>query len=409
MKILSISDNNALNAEIIRLCAAHNPVVNVLAVQTLKLQRREASQTIAAEIVLLDASDNEENFMALLEKFSAEFPHSAIILLIKNQTPEILLAAIRAGVKEVVTLPLQPQAFHAALDRIIEKVQTSLKSEGKILAFLSTKGGSGATFLAANLAYALATVSNKKILLIDMNRQLGDAALHLSDLKPAMTLADVCAQIGRIDADLLEASLIHVTPYCGVLAGTSEATPNMEIQPEQIEAILQLARKQYDFIVLDIGRQISAVTIKALDHAYRIYPVLQQSLICLRDGKYLLDMFRSLGYSKEKIEIIVNRHGSAEGVSIADMDRMLGQHCERLIPNNCEIANSSINQGVPILELARNSNIGKSLIEFSNHLANVSGKNKPGIIHRLFSRHTESNQKWLDGRKQLRDEMKLNN
>lgn len=409
MKILSVSGNSALNGEIIRLCASRNPAVHVHVVQTLRLQRTETEPTIKPEVALLDLSGEEENVIAVLEKFSSEFPQTAIVLLTKNQTPEILLAAIRVGVKEVIELPLNHHAFHATLDRIAEKLQASVKIEGKILAFLSTKGGSGATFLAANLAYAMATSANKKILLIDLNLQLSDAALHLSDLKPAMTLADLCTQINRLDADLLEASLIHITPNFGVLAGTSEAAPVIEIHPEQIETILYLARKQYDFIFLDIGRQINTITIKALDQADRIYPVLQQSLICLRDGKYLLDMFRSLGYSKEKIEIIVNRHGSSEGVSIADMDRMLGQQCERLIPNNFELANSSINQGIPILKLARGSNIGKSLMDFSNDLLNSSKKNEPGIIRRLFSRHAQSSQKWIDNRKKFRDEFNSSN
>lgn len=409
MKILSVSDNSALNGEIIRLCASRNPTVHVHVIQTLKLQRSEANNTIKPEVALLDLSGQEENVIAVLEKFSSEFPQTAIIMLTKNQTPEILLAAIRAGVREVIELPLNHQIFHAALDRIAEKLQASVKSEGKILAFLSTKGGCGATFLAANLAYVMATSANKKILLIDLNQQLGDAALHLSDIKPAMTLADLCTQINRLDADLLEASLIHIAPNFGVLAGNSDATPVNEIQPEQIETILQLARTQYDFILLDIGRQINTITIKALDQADRIYPVLQQSLICLRDGKYLLDMFRSLGYPKEKIEIIVNRHGSSQGVSITDMGHMLGQQCERLIPNNFELANSSINQGIPVLKLARGSNIGKSLMEFSNDLVNSSKKNEPGIIRRLFSRHAQPSQKSVDSREKVRDEFNLSN
>ena len=389
MKILSITKNSALNAEIIRLCASRHPVVSVHSMQVWNLQHKDTNETRVPEIVIIDASETEENIMAMLEKFSSEFPQAAIILFTINQTPELLLAAIRAGVREVLDLPLDHELFHDALDRIAEKLKKLGKSEGKVLAFLSTKGGSGATFIAANLAYTLATLTDKKILLIDLNLQLGNAALHLSDIKPSMTLADLCGQISRLDADLLEASLIRVAPNCGVLAGSSDLTLASDIQPEQLEAILQLARKKYDFVLLDLGRQISALTIRALDHAYRIYPILQQSLICLRDGKYLLDMFRSLGYAKEKIEIIINRHGSAEAVSIADMDRMLGQNCERLIPNNFEIANASINQGVPILKIARGSNIGKSLAEFSNQLTNVAVVNEPGIIRRFFSRQTE--------------------
>ncbi len=83
-----------------------------------------------------------------------------------------------------------------------------MRRDGKIIAFVSCKGGSGATFLAANLAYALAQ-ENQRVALFDLNLQFGDAALFVSDQKPAATLSHVAQQIHRLDASFLAASMVQ--------------------------------------------------------------------------------------------------------------------------------------------------------------------------------------------------------
>jgi pilus assembly protein CpaE len=305
------------------------------------------------------------------------------------QSATLLRAAMRKGVREVVDLPLTMSRLTEAIDRILSQQRESRKEEGKILSFISCKGGSGTTFIADNLAYAMASVANKKILLIDLNLQFGDAALFLSDAQPSMTLTDLCRQIHRLDAALLESSLIQITPGFGILPASNEPDPYDSVRPEQIDALLKLARREYDFIFLDLGRQVNGIIIRALDQSDIIFPVLQQSLPYLRNGRRLLDLFTTLGYRKEKIRLMVNRH-EATMISLADMERSLEQRIAHLIPNNFDLASESINQGVSVLQLARSCNIAKSLVEIVNTLTDAPMAANPGIIRRLFVRKHSS-------------------
>ena len=96
------------------------------------------------------------------------------------------MRAMRAGVREVLPAPPTAEAVLAALRRQLRK-RTSARAHaapcthGKVLAFVSCKGGSGATFIAANLAHLLAAGGQRRVALIDMNLQFGDAALFLSE------------------------------------------------------------------------------------------------------------------------------------------------------------------------------------------------------------------------------------
>jgi len=395
MKALVLSPDPELKARIGQIFAACAPPIGLVTAMP-GMNSGTLVTTVKPDLVLLDtrpdasAKPDESipvSMASRLEQLGSQFPQAALVLLCQQQTSALLLDAMHAGVREVLSLPLHPQELATAVERISQKRSVTEKKDGKILAFMSCKGGSGTTFIAANLAYVLATSCHKKTLLIDLNPQFGDAALYLSDARPGMTLSDVCAQINRLDADLLESSVIRITPNFGVLAAADNPDPANEVRPGQIDVILQLARRHYDYVVLDIGRQISALTVRALDSTDGIYPILQQSLPFLRDGRRLLDSFSSLGYRKEKIHLTLNRFNSASTLRLADIERTLGHALTHVIPNNFDVVNESINQGLPVMQLARNSNISRSLLEFGNGLTDALPPNSISMIRRLFVRH----------------------
>lgn len=387
MKALVISNSNDVIEKITGSCTAHNPVISVTGMQGSLL---DAMQRLAVEVphwVILDTSNINLSEIDMLDRFSLQYPQVAFILLTQTQSPEMLLQAMRVGVREVLTLPLDSQAFYKAIERTKVKVSGLSSRNCQIVSIIACKGGSGTTFIATNLGYALAESLHKKVLLIDLNPYFGDAALYVTEKKPTVTFTDVCSQIGRFDASLLESSLIHVTPNYSVLAASEDPVHASDIKPEHIDTILRLARNHYDFIILDVGRQIDAITVHALDNSDVIYPVLQLVMPYIRDGRRLLDIFRSLGYKRNKSHLIVNRYEKGGKLGLDDMLKALDVDVALTIPNNYMAVTDSINQGVPILKFAPNSTVAKSLLAFAKQLANHEDiADKKGFFGRVFGR-----------------------
>ena len=386
MNAVIVTKDADLRKAITHCCASHQPEIRIVSEFPGMNPKVGAIAAVHPSFVFLDGQGNEKEVLDLLQNTTNKYPQAAILLLASLQSATLLLAAMRNGVREVVELPLSANSLHEAIDRILSQQRESIREEGKILSFISCKGGSGTTFIADNLAFALASVSNKKVLLIDLNLQFGDAALFLSDAQPSMTLADLCRQIHRLDAALLDSSLIHVTPGFGILPASGEPDPYDTIRPEQIDAILEIARKEYDFIFIDLGRQINGIVIRALDQSDHIFPIIQQSLPYLRNGLRLLGLFKMLGYRKEKIRVIVNRH-ETNTITVEAIERSLGQTVAYLVPNNFDVVNESINQGVPVLKLARNCNVTKALVDIINAFTDVRKPESSSIIRRLFIRN----------------------
>ena len=205
--------------------------------------------------------------------------------------------------------------------------------------------------------------------MIDLNLQFGDAALFLSDMKPQSNVAEVARDIARLDADLLRSAMHLVRENLFVLAAPEDLALAMEVKPAHVAAIVKLARTLFDFVVLDVGRSMDPIALQALDLADRIFPVAQLTLPFVRDARRLRDLFRSLEYPASKIHWLVNRHQKGGEITIEALEATLGSKVFKAVPNHYEAVAASVNEGIPIEKLARNSPVTKTLQDIARSIS----------------------------------------
>ena len=383
MKVLLISESNKLLEIAAKYESFKQKNINFI---TMRSNLLNASQRIANElpdVVILDVSDGRHHEFELAERFKAQYKNMAFMMMSDDSSTELLLKAIRSGFSEVITLPLYEDKLLLALQRYQIKQASSASHQSKVMSVISCKGGSGATFIATNLGFILATLFNKRVLLIDINQYFGDASMYVTDKKPGMTLADVCNQISRLDLDFLESSLITVVPNYKILAAAESPDSAVDIKPEHLDTIIRMARNNYDYILLDVGRQIDALTVKGLDLSDSIYTVTQLVLPYIRDARNLLNVFKSLGYSQSKVQVIVNRYDKASKIKLTDLNGAIPVDHLITIPNDYMAATDSVNQGVSVYQLYKNNVISKALIEIAQLITKTQLKEK-GFMGKLF-------------------------
>lgn len=339
-------------------------------------------------LIGINVCHGPEDF-AKLERLNINRPNLALILLCENVTPELLHMSMRIGISDVLTTTVSPRDLLQTIKGIEHKLalRKEPQQKGSVLGFVSAKGGSGATFMVTNLGYILAKEFDKKVALIDLHHQFGDALLFISDQTAANTLPDVIADMGRLDASLLSSAMVNVLPNFGVLAASDKPERSTEIKPAQIEALLNLARNEYDFTLLDLGRHFDANSIKALDFVDFVFPVMEETLPHIRDMHQMLLTLYALGYERKKIRVIVNRYVGNASIQLKDIERALEIKVYKACPNNFVAVSSSVNQGVPILNIAPKSNVTRFLKDFAEELVNPGGHHE-GWFSSLFSQHS---------------------
>lgn len=338
------------------------------------------------DVLLLETPGAHESELDGLEGIITRHPELTVILICVQQLPEFLLRALRIGVREVMQLPVTQEALQQVIGNTRKRRSPGqgIRQQGKVLALLPCKGGAGATFLATNLACGIAA-EGKRVCLIDLNFHFGEASLYVSEARPPSTVADVLQQIQRLDGPLLESSMLRVAPNCWLLAAPDSPEKAVDIRPESIERLLNVACSHYDFVVLDVSRTLDANAVRALDHANEIYLVLQMTLPFLRDAARLLRLFRSLGYPEGRVHVLVNRFEKGGDIGLCDLERSLGVTVSKSIPNSFGPVAVSINQGRPIVDLAPEDPVSRAIQEMAREIAQVPAE-ETGWFRRLLRR-----------------------
>ena len=383
MKVLLISENNKLLESTVKYEGFKQKNISLVTMRTSLLN---ATQRIASEmpdVVILDVSAGKHHEFELAERFKAQYKNMAFMMMSEDTSSELLLKAIRSGFSEVIPMPITEESLTQALDRHQGKQFTSASNQSKVISVISCKGGSGATFIATNLGYILASLFNKKVLLIDVNQYFGDASMYVSEQKPGMTLADVCNQMNRLDFAFLESSLITVTHNYKILAAAENPATAADVLPEHLETIVRIAKNYYDYIILDVGRQIDSLTVKGLDLSDTVYPVMQLILPYVRDAKNLLNVFKSLGYGSNKVQMIVNRYDKSSKLKLTDLSGAINVNAAITVPNEYSAVTDSVNQGVSIYKLYKTNPVTKALIGMAESITKINVEEK-GLMAKLF-------------------------
>ena len=384
MKIVLISPSNPSLQEMRHMLEDGNPS-RVVGCHEGGISRLQAlAEQDHPDVIIVQGFCRDGSELAPIELVTNKYPQMVVILLCAQQSSEFLIQAMRVGVREVLPSPATRLALEAAVARAESKLglRTAQRS-ARILAFISSKGGAGTTFIAANLGYQLAR-DNCKVLLIDLNLQCGEALLTVHDRKPTSNIAEVAHNLSRLDASFLSASTVQVAANFEILAAPDDPAQSLQIKPEHVDAILNVAINHYDFILLDLSRNLDELTIKALDRAHNIFLIVQALLPYVRNAKQMMGLFQSLGYAHDKVELILNRFLKNSEISLDDFRATLGLVRTRVFPNSFSDVARAINQGRPLAVVAKSNPVLKAINELAESLLPKVEQAQGGLFRRLM-------------------------
>jgi pilus assembly protein CpaE len=340
------------------------------------------------DVVILEMPQTDEAAFAQIEAATLRMPRALVLLVSPDHDLQTLKRAMRAGVRDVLPAPMDGQTVQAAIERLTEARAVSAHgrdSLGVVHAFMPAKGGSGCTFLATNLAHGL-SVAGKRVLLIDLNLYFGEAVTYLSDRKAEASVVDLARQSRRLDAALLDASVLKTHERLHVLAAPDLPYQLEAVTPDTVAAVIALARNSYDFVLLDMGRTMDPATVKALDLAERIHLVMGQTLPALHDAKRMTQVFDGLGYAAEKIELVINGYSKGNPIALGDVENATRLKVGRTLPTSEPAVMACINQGLPLAQLAPRDPVSRALQEWVQALAPAAAKTERARWFPTFAR-----------------------
>jgi pilus assembly protein CpaE len=226
------------------------------------------------------------------------------------------------------------EPLQAALERLSDSKEKAGKSTlrgGKIVAFLSAKGGCGATTIACHVAAEMARQNTGKILLADLDLQSGMVGF-LMKTSPAYSLADAVNNLQRLDQSYWRGLISNGTPNLEIInAPTSPAAK--QLPAGHVKQVVAFARTQYDWTILDLGRNVNPGTLSILDMVDETYLVTTPEVPALHQAKQIIQVLLDAGYSRSHLRLLLNRTSKRIDVTFDELESMLG------VPVFCTVGN----------------------------------------------------------------------
>ena len=282
-----------------------------------------------------------------------------------DDEPDGMRLAMQAGARDYLPASAPESDLVSSLVRIRDETFRSGTSRtGQLIAVMNGKGGSGASFLATNLAHGLVVDAKKQVTLVDLDLQFGGLCRYL-DISPDIGILQALEAAKQMDDVSVDAYTCEHSSGLRLLAAPStRITQPDEIPIDELDALLTVFLSNNDYLVADAPNRLNTVTDFFLERADQIILVVQQSLPNIQDAARMLQLLTGeLAVPKTRIRVVVNRFTKNSLLELGDIRKALRQDDLITIPNQYKLAAESINSGIPVADISKSAPLTKGIRE----------------------------------------------
>ena len=343
------------------------------------------------DIVVLGPQLSRHTAMPLASMLDAMQPQISVVL-VAEPTADVMLEAIRAGVRDVLPpeasdeeyrimlLKAHDHATRRTVRRATDEPIEGRVVESRVVVVASPKGGVGKSTIAVNLAVGLARQAPQDVVLVDLDLQFGDIATHL-DLKPAHSLADAFASQGGLDTLLLKTFLTAHPAGFYALCGSESPAAADKIGPKQVRELLASLASQFRYVIVDTGSGLDEPTLAALEEANDAVFVSSMDVASVRNVRKEIEVLATLNILPARRHFLLNFADRQSGLSVRDVEAVVGLPVNVVVPRAQEVALSA-NRGVPVLMEKKGGPATKAMNNVVKRLQADDSNSKPGFAHK---------------------------
>jgi pilus assembly protein CpaE len=340
---------NLLNIQNAKVVAEYTEVSSNLYIRVMQDLERTPDAAL-----ILDLAADQESALKALEKVKQAVPDLYVIVSNYHADGETVISSLRSGASDFLLQPLKRIEFRDAVTRLEKAPRRTgvlaTSKIGRIYSFLGAKGGVGTTTLAVNFASVLAQ-RKQQVVMIDLDWIGNDVAMQVG-AAPQYTLNEVGENLSRMDQALFE-GFVTRDPLGFFLVGPPDS---LETKPYFTEPMFRefsaFLVDKYESIVIDAGRNVhDEVVMGALQVSSLIFLVLTQEYPSLRNAQRYIGYLMRMGFSQDRIRIVVNRYNRKTNSSHATLEQIqqtLNQPVFYGIPDSPAIL-GAINKARPLV------------------------------------------------------------
>ncbi len=277
------------------------------------------SDAASPELIVIQTDVLDKAFTKRLEALAEHCDEgtSAIVIGPDNDV-NLYRQLIDMGVSDYLVRPLDVAVFAEVIAKaLIDKIGVS---GSRLVAVLGAKGGVGASIVSEALACGVSEILGQKTLLLDTAGGWSSLAVGMG-FEPSTTLIEAAKAAENNDEDSLARMMFKPSANLKVLATGGDVMLEHTIEPEQLEALIDMIMTRTPMVVADLSNSPEGLQKVVISRASQIVIVSTPTLPALRLARALMNEIRGLrGGSDSDISLVVNMQGMAGKIELSKAD-----------------------------------------------------------------------------------------
>jgi pilus assembly protein CpaE len=339
-------------------------------------------------VVVLEAPASRDALLGQLEEL-AEYCDAGTKVVVLGKLNDIVLyrQLIARGVSEYLVAPFGVVDFIQAVSQLFSV--PGAKPLGRVIAVVGAKGGVGASAIAHNLAWSLASVTEMATIIADLDLAFGTAGLDYNQ-DPPQGVAEAVFAPDRVDATLVERLLSKCGEKLNLLAAPATLDRVLDFSEASFDSLLDAMRASTPWIVLDVPHLWSAWARRILVSADEVIVVASPDLANLRNTKNLIDNVKGARLNDAPSRLVLNGVGMLKRpeIAAADFAKAVETEPTAIIPHDAKLFGAAANNGQMIAEIEPNGKTAQIFVDLASTLAGrpETRKAKKSILEPLISK-----------------------
>ena len=312
----------------------------------------------APEVLILGPGIPVDEALRLATVFDVQCPEISVVLA-ADYDPELVVHAMRAGIRDVLAPSADIAQVASVLDRACQAHSArsrhqqpasaeSQEKRGQVIGVFSPKGGVGKTTVATNIAVGLGKIAPMGVVIVDLDLQFGDVASALS-LDPEHTVMDAVSFSASQDTLVLKAFLtVHPAGLYALCAPKDPADAD-HVTSAHIERLLDQLSAEFEYVIVDSAPGLTELALTAMERCTDAVWVSGMDVPSVRGLRTGLDVLKKLDILPETRHVVLNMADPKTGLTIGDIETWIGAPVDVSIPRSRTVAFST-NRGIPVLQ-----------------------------------------------------------
>ena len=351
-KILAIDGDAATRHYVSKILRdqGHTVLLAATGEDGLKVAAREQPELIIADPLMADLPGEELAARLHSDPATARIP---LIALSHNPRTARLRSFLDSGFDDyLIKSPQVVDLLKASIAELLESENALQQEGGKLIVFISAKGGVGTSSFCVNLASCIAEVEARPgVVVMDLVLPMGSMA-EIVGFQGPEDMVTICEKpLSETTPDFFQRRLPRMNAWrFQLLAGVPQPDQSAKLNFVRIRSIVSALRAAYDYVLVDLGRALSKISIPLIQRADLVVITTSTDLTSIALTKTLWGFLQTKRLDGSRVFLILNRVGGIEGLTKVQVEDAVGLPIRATMPFLGENLSLTNNQHKPYPE-----------------------------------------------------------